>query len=235
LLTRSQLHNTGTLALVNAGLGGAGTITNDGTITVTGICHITGATPLLHSQDGRLDLGDGATLVIGADTLLQLGGGTLTGPGVLRVGDGAGGELDIVADTAVPNLWIGPNSTVAPQDGASLPSPDLPGTLTVTSHLDWGVDASATQSSALLGHVVVAAKATATVASVATLNNGRLENAGHLTITDDATLRAEGVAPILVNLGALTLSDTGAISGGRSRTPAWSRRPEAAPPPWTAR
>ena len=139
----SQLINTGTLRLSGAGFGnlfgGRSTVNNRGSVNVSGSCHTSGVFEIVHQRGARLIIASGGEFVVGAGAALQLAGGTVSGDGVLRVGDGgSGGEIDIVADTTVPHLVIGVNSAVAPGAGAGMPSPVLPGILTVQETLEWG-------------------------------------------------------------------------------------------------
>jgi fibronectin-binding autotransporter adhesin len=216
--TGSQLVNAGSLSLSGAGFGspeGGGTVNNSGTVTVTGSSHTSAEyLTITHNKAAQLIIAAGSKFIIGAGTLLQLAGGTVSGDGTLQVGDGDGGEIDIVADTAVPSLVIGGNGTIAPGKGAGTPSPTLPGILTVGKSLGWGHGASGDQFSALLGHLVLAETATAVVENVAYLTDGKFENAGQVTVAAKAILSMEGALPSIVNTGTLTLSETGTVIGG---------------------
>jgi hypothetical protein len=218
--TGGNLFNQGTINLVGAGLSvnaGFGTVDNSGTIGVSGTCLITGVT-MSHNPGATIAIPAGSSLLVGADeggdnATLRLCGGTVTAEGSLSVGNGVGGEIDIVADTSVANLTIGPNGWVAPEFGAGQPSPVLPGILTVTQSLTWSgpLPVGPGWFSNIGGHVVIPATATATVTNAVTLGNGRIDNQGHFTLAPGAALAADGV---FNNNGTLTFSDTGGTTSG---------------------
>jgi len=216
--TGSKLVNTGSLALSGAGFSssaGFGTVDNSGTLTVTGSSHTAaGDMTITHNKAAQLTIAADSEFIIGGGTVLKLSGGTIAGTGTLQVGDGDGGEIDTVADTAVPNLVIGGNGTVAPGKGASNPSPTLPGVLTVTQSLGWGHGAGSGENSALLGQLVLAASATGVIENITYLENGKFENAGHVTVAAQAALSLEGGQPSIINTGTVTLTGTGTVTGG---------------------
>jgi hypothetical protein len=219
--TGASLFIQGTVVLAGAGFSvnaGYGTVDNDGTISVSGSCLITGVT-MSHNRGAAITIPAGSTLLIGADeggssATLRLCGGTVSAEGSLSVGNGVGGEVDIVADTSVANLTVGPNGWVAPEFGAGQPSPTLPAILTVTQKLTWSGPLPPPGPgwySNISGHVVIPAAATATVSNAVTLENGRIDNRGHFTLGPGAALAAGGV---FNNGGILTLSDTGGTTSG---------------------
>ena len=95
-----------------------------------------------------------------------------------------------------------------------MPSPDLPGVLTVQQSLGWGHGATGSQFSQLLGHLVLAAGATAVIENRTFIEDGKFENAGHVTVAPNAALQMEGSLPVIINTGTVTISALGTISRG---------------------
>jgi hypothetical protein len=155
--------------------------------------------------------------VIGWGCVAQLAGGQVTGAGTLTVGDGAGGELDIVTDTQIPNLVLAGNGIIAPAAGGAVSSSTAPSALTVTDTLAMGYDpATPSSSCSLLGRLTLGPEATGTVSGQASVSQGCLSVQGWLSISDKAVLQlvADSGAPPIVNTGHISLTGSGSIVGG---------------------
>jgi hypothetical protein len=214
ITTGSELVNTGSLTLSGAGFAsnaGFGVVTNGGTLSVTGSSATSGgALTIMHNALAQLDIAVGGEFIIGAGTVLKLAGGKVTGHGILQAGDGNGGEIDVPADTTVPQLAIGGNGTVSVTAPAGTPPP----TLTVSGYLGWGDGSASAKYSALIGHLVLPAGATGHISNSATLTSGKLENAGHVTVAANATLTMQGTQPSIASSGTVTLSGACTVNSG---------------------
>ena len=219
-VARGGFNNSGDLALdSSATIDGdcpygypPGAVANTGTISLEGPTATIGNAqcPLAVDNSGAIDLGNATLSVPSGGDLTELAGSSITGAGLVTIGDG--GRMYVDTNQSIANLDT-PGGTI----GALYA--DAPAVLTVTNSFVSGGEIEANLSVAAgaawdIDSGTVATNVTnngeATVAAGASATLGYLTNVGSLTLDDGSAVSASTI----VNAGTLSIPSTATAEAG---------------------